>query len=326
MPRDKIDTHAHFIPPSYRQALSDAGVTTSDGGVPFPPWSVDEHLAMMDRHEIDVSILSLSSPGVQVLEEGAAAALARAVNREGAELVQAHPDRFGLFVSLPLPDVEASLEEIRFGFDELGADGVVLMTNSRGVYPGAPELGPVFEELNRRSAVVYLHPTSPCSIGSADIGLPAPWIEFPFDTARAAVNLVYAGVLTRCPRLRLLLSHAGGALPVLASRVAAMSAIPLVDPRPEGGADEVHAQLAAIYYDLALSANPVAFDALRQIAPIDHITFGTDYPYSGRGRLQQQFDGFEILKQSLSELDRSKVERLNALQLFPRLSAVLQSE
>src|SRR5258705_9514311 len=115
MRHGRVDTHAHFIPPSYRHALADAGVETSDGGVPFPPWSLDEHLAMMDRHEIELAVLSLSSPGVHVLDEGAAA-LARAVNRERAEMVRAHPDRFGLFVSLPLPDVEASLEEISFAF------------------------------------------------------------------------------------------------------------------------------------------------------------------------------------------------------------------
>jgi predicted TIM-barrel fold metal-dependent hydrolase len=319
----RIDTHAHYLPSSYRQALKEAGLNTVDGGVPLPPWSLPDHVAMMDQNRIGASILSLSSPGVQFLEGAAAAKLARSVNEDGAEAVRAHPDRFGLFISLPLPDVEASLQEIKYGFEELGADGVVLMTNSKGVYPGAPELARVFEELDRRSAVVYLHPTSPCGIGPAAIGLPAPFIEFPFDTVRAAVNLVYSGVLKRCPRIKLLLSHAGGALPMLASRVAAMSMAPIFEPRPAGGAEEVTAQLAAIYYDLALAANPIAFNALRGITAIDHITFGTDYPFSGPG-LARHFAGFEAIKQGLSEIDQAKVERLNALQLFPRLRAFLQ--
>jgi 6-methylsalicylate decarboxylase len=320
----RIDTHAHYVPASYRQALKEAGLKTVDGGVTLPSWSLADHVTMMDEHQIGAAILSLSSPGVQVLEGAAAAKLARSVNEEGAEAVRAHPGRFGLFISLPLPDVEASLQEIRFGFEELGADGVVLMTNSKGIYPGAPELARVFEELDRRSAVVYLHPTAPCGMGPAGIGLPAPFIEFPFDTVRAAVNLVYSGVLKRCPRIKLLLSHAGGALPMLASRIAAMSALPIFQPRPEGGADEVKAQLAAIYYDLALAADPIAFNALREITSIDHITFGTDYPFVGRG-LARQFAGFEIIKQTLSEIDQAKVERLNALQLFPRLRAFFQA-
>jgi predicted TIM-barrel fold metal-dependent hydrolase len=321
----RVDTHAHYVPPSYRQAIADAGLKTLDGGVPLPQWSLDDHLRLMDAHEIEASILSLSSPGVQVVERAAAVQLARAVNREGADAVRAHPDRFGLFISLPLPDVEASLEEIRFGFDELGADGVVLMTNSRGVYPGAHELGPVLDELDRRSAVVYLHPTAPCGIGPAVIGLPAPFLEFPFDTVRAAVNLVYSGALTRRPGIRLLLSHVGGALPILAWRIALLSEVPIFEPRPENGADEVRAQLAAIYYDLAMAANPTALNALLDITSIDHVTFGTDYPYQNGVRLDQQFAGFDAVRRTLSGTDRSKIERLNALQLFPRLRALLDA-
>ena len=136
---------------------------------------------------------------------------------------------------------------------------------------------------------------------------------------------MYSGALKRHPRIRLLLSHAGGALPILASRIASLSVVPFLDPRPESGPDEVKAQLAAIFYDLALAANPVAFNALREITSIDHITFGTDYPFSGDARLKHQLAGFEAIKQTLSEIDQAKIERLNALQLFPRLRAFLQA-
>jgi 6-methylsalicylate decarboxylase len=315
----RIDTHAHYIPASFRKALSDAGKSTVDGGIPLPPWSAADHVSMMDKHSIGVSVLSLSSPGVQVLEGSAAAKLARSVNEEGTEAVRACPGRFGLFISLPLPDVAATLKEIQFGFETLGADGVVLMTNIQGRYLGEPEFAPVFEELDRRGAVIYLHPTSPCGLGAASIGLPGPVIEFPFDTVRAAVNLIYSGTLKRCPRIRLLLSHAGGALPILASRIAAVAAVPLINPRPAGGADEVWEQLAAIYYDLALSANPLAFNALREITSVEHITFGSDYPFSGNLGLDRQFAGFDGIMTALTADDRAKVEYLNALQLFPRL-------
>src|SRR5258708_1450543 len=319
----RVDTHAHYIPASFRKAVSDAGKSTVDGVIPLPPWSPADHVAMMDKHAVGVSVLSLSSPGVQLLEGSDAAKLARSVNEEGMEAVRAHRDRFGLFISLPLPDVAASLKEIQFGFDTLGADGVVLMTNIGGRYPGEPEFAPVFEELDRRGSVVYLHPTSPCGLGPASIGLPGPVIEFPFDTVRAAINLIYSGTLKRCSRIRLLLSHAGGAIPMLASRIAAMAAVPLINPRPAGGADEVRAALAAIYYDLALASNPLAFNALRQITSIEHITLGTDYPFSANVGLERNFAGFEEIMTTLTADDRAKVESLNALQLFPRLREAL---
>ncbi len=319
----RIDTHAHYIPARYRTALSDAGLATVDGGVPLPPWSLADHVAMMDRHGIDVSVLSLSSPGVQVLEGRPAVKLARAVNDEGAAIGAEHPGRFGLFISLPLPDVQASLEEIDYGFDTLKADGVVLMTNIRGRYLGDPEFLPVFEALDRRGAVVYLHPTAPCGLGTASLGMPAPVIEFPFDTVRATVSLIYSGRLRTCPNLRLLLSHAGGALPMLASRIAAMSGLPLIEPRPAGGAEEVRAQFAKIYYDLALSANPTALGALREITTLDHVTFGTDYPFSGSLGLDRHVQSFEAIKATLPPEDQTRIESGTALDLFPRLRTFL---
>ena len=166
----RIDTHAHYIPASFRKACSEAGKSTVDGGIPLPPWSLADHVAMMDKHAIGASVLSLSSPSVQLFAGSAAAKLARSVNEEGMEAVRAYPGRFGLFISLPLPDVTAALKEIQFGFDTLGADGVVLMTNIQGHYPAAPQFAPIFEELDRRGSVVYLHPTSPCGLGATDWG------------------------------------------------------------------------------------------------------------------------------------------------------------
>jgi 6-methylsalicylate decarboxylase len=319
----RIDTHAHYIPASYRTALADAGLATVDGGITLPRWTLADHVAMMDRNQITVSMLSLSSPGVQFLNGRPAAKLARDVNEEGAAIGAAHTGRFGLFISLPLPDVRASLRELEYGFDTLKADGVVMMTNIQGRYLGDPEFVPVFEALDRRGAVLYLHPTSPCGLGPASLGMPGPVIEFPFDTVRAAVSLVYSGRLRHCPNLRLLLSHAGGALPMLASRIAAMSALPLIEPRPEGGAVEVRSQFAKIYYDLALSANPTAVNALREITTLDHVTFGTDYPFSGNLGLDLNIRSFDAIKATLPQADQHKLEFGNALNLFPRLRTFL---
>lgn len=289
----------------------------------MPEWTADRHIEMMDANHIATSILSLSSPGVQFLDGSRMARLARTVNDAGAELVAQYPGRFGLFATLPLPDVEASLVEIDYCFDTLKADGVVLMTNSKGHYPGDPRFERVFEALDRRGAVVYLHPTSPCGFEQYAMGLPTPVIEFPFDTVRAAVNLIYSGVLRRCPRIRLLLSHAGGALPMLASRIAAMSGLPIIEPRPERGAEEFREQLGSIYFDVALSANDAAINALLEVAPIEHITFGTDFPFARGPGLEAHFAAFERIKRELGAEAASRIERENALTLFPRLRALL---
>ncbi len=317
----RIDTHAHYLPPAYRAAVAAAGLQTVDGGVTLPEWSADRHLAMMDSNHIATSILSLSSPSVQFLEGEKRTILARTVNEFGADLVAKHIGRFGLFLTLPLPDIDASLAEIDYGFDTLGADGVVLMTNAGGRYPGDPAYTPIFEALDRREAVVYLHPTSPCGHDAFDMGLPTPVIEFPFDTVRAAVSIIYSGLLRRFPRIRLILSHAGGSLPMLASRIASMSGLPIINPRPEGGPAEVSEMLAAIYYDLALSANDTAVDALRHIAPDEHILFGTDFPFARGVGLDAHFSAFDALRKRLGDDVADKIVHMNALSLFPRLRA-----
>ncbi|MFM9682970.1 amidohydrolase family protein, partial [Streptomyces brasiliscabiei] len=136
-----------------------------------------------------------------------------------AELTRDHPGRFGNFVSLPLPDVDGTLEEIPWAFDELGADGVALMTHTHGVYLGDQRLDPVFAELDRRRAVVFLHPTSPVCWERSSLGRPRPMVEYVFDTARTVTDLVMAGVLTRHPNMRVIVPHCGGAIPVLADRI-----------------------------------------------------------------------------------------------------------
>ncbi|MBO4257218.1 amidohydrolase family protein [Streptomyces griseorubiginosus] len=270
-----IDVHAHFLPDFYVEQATAAGHAHPDGMGGWPSWSVRDHLDLMDRGGIETAMLSLSSPGVHFGDDKAARLLARRVNEYTAELARDHRGRFGTFVSLPLPDVDGALEEIAYAFDQLGADGVALLTHSQGVYLGDARLEPVFAELDRRGAVVFLHPTSPVCWEQSALGRPRPMVEYIFDTARTVTDLVMAGVLTRHPNLRVIVPHCGGAIPVLADRINEF--MRLFVPSQEAPPLDAVQQLRALYYDLAGTAFPRQAPALLKLVDPDRVLFGSDY-------------------------------------------------
>lgn len=315
-PCGRIDVHAHFLPDFYCETLAKAGLTTLDGGFPVPAWDAAAHLAMMAKLGIETAMLSVSSPSTHFLPVGERAALCRAINREGARLVKAHPGKFGLFASLPLPDVAAAKVEIAHAFDELGADGVILESNVGGKYLGDPDFAPVFTELNARKAVVFLHPTSPACYEAVGLGRPAPLLEFPLDTTRTIVDLLYHRTLQANPDIRLIVPHGGAALPALIARIATFANVPFINPRPASEA-EVYETLARLYYDVALSGHAVPFNALRAIAPISQILFGSDWPFTPDFGVARNVSMIDAL--GLSGADAAALARENALRLFPRL-------
>lgn len=312
-----IDVHMHFLPDCYRQALDSAGLKTLDGGMPIPEWSEDLALATMDRLGIETAMLSISSPSVRFVQGAAELKLCRDVNRAGADLVKRRPDRFGLLATLPMLDVAGAVDEANFVLDELGADGVVIETNIRGTYLGDPELAPLFDELNRREIVVFLHPTSPACFASLASGRPAPLIEFPIDTTRAVVDLLYSGTLKRCPGLKLIVPHGGGAIPVLAPRIAAFASRSFIDPKPSDQA-EVFRMLASLHYDVVQSGHPAPFSALCRIAKIENLLFGSDWPFGPAEGVARNFASIAAAGLSAGEL--AMIARDNALRLFPRLA------
>jgi predicted TIM-barrel fold metal-dependent hydrolase len=197
-----IDRHAHFLPPEYVAAAERAGHLRPDGMSRWPEWSVRQHLAAMDSSGTETAVLSVPSPGVHFGDDFRAQVLARRMNEAAAELVRDHPGRFGFYASLPLPDVEGAVAETDYAYDVLHADGVVLLSNAGGQYPGDPSWEPLWRTLNERSATVLLHPTSPPQWRQVALDRPRPMIEFPFDTARAVADLALAGVLARHPDVR----------------------------------------------------------------------------------------------------------------------------
>ncbi|MDH6699382.1 amidohydrolase family protein [Streptomyces griseoviridis] len=266
-----VDVHTHFVTERYVRAAREAGIGRPDGMPDWPSWSARGALALMDEARIGLSVLSVSSPGTHFGDDAAARALSREVNEFGAGLRRERPDRFGHFAALPLPDVEGALAEAAYALDVLGADGLAVETNARGVYLGDARCAPLWAELDRRGAIVFVHPTSPPGWEALTSGRPRPMMEFLFDTARAAADLVLGGVTVRHPGIRWILTHGGGALPLLAAR------LELFRTLFDGDGDlDVRAELGGLWYDLAGTPFPDQVPAVERAFGLDRVLYGSD--------------------------------------------------
>lgn len=314
----RIDVHAHFLPDVYANALAKHGLTLLDGGMPIPQWNTALALSTMDKLEIETAIISLSSPSIHFVPAKEKEDLCRQVNLAGHALTHAHPGRFGFFATLPLPNVDAALGEIEHAFGSLKVDGVILETNISGEYLGSARFAPIFEELNRRKAVVFLHPTSPTCLHALSPTRPAPLLEFPLDTTRTIVDMLYNRTIQSNPDIKFIVPHGGAALPALISRIAAFANVPFIEPRPASEQD-VFDTLGRLYYDLALSTHPTVLAALRNLTPLTNILFGSDWPFTPDIGVARGI--YQLTAQSgLPEADLQAINRTNAERLFPRFA------
>jgi predicted TIM-barrel fold metal-dependent hydrolase len=313
----RIDLHAHFIPDIYREAAVAAGHEHPDGMPEIPTWSPELALEVMDRLDIQAACVSVSSPGVYFDDADKAVRLARRVNEEGAALVADHPRRFGFFASLPLPDVDAALAELAFSLDELNADGVVLLTNSSGTYLGDPKLDPLWRELGRRGATVFVHPTAPSCQPVTATRRPEPIMEFLFDTTRAVTDLILSGALVRNPDVRVIVPHAGAALPAMAHRIAAISQR-LQSHEP--GSSDVLGSLRSLWYDTAGFPMPAQLPALLHIAQLDHLVWGSDWPFTLEAMVARASAALDAAG-FLSPDQLGQIHHGNAAALVPSLFA-----
>jgi predicted TIM-barrel fold metal-dependent hydrolase len=271
-----IDVHHHFLPGPYRAAVERSTSNPPDGISRLPDWSEADALRFLDAMGIETGYLSISSPGV-LLEGSDAVEVARIANDTAAELIARNRGRFGSFAALPLPDVDASLVEIARAFDDLRVHGVGLLTHHGDAYLGDPSLDPVFDELDRRQATVFIHPTTPLCCQAALLDVPSPVIEFIFDTARAVMNLLCSGTLDRCPNITWIIPHGGGVLPALSAR---LDAVHLLSPGRSRALDPAAAYLRRFFYDLAGPRSDDALGALLGIAELDHLLYGSDWPFT----------------------------------------------
>ena len=301
----RIDTHQHIVPPAYADWLERRGVTA--GGLPIPQWSVEGALDLMDHAGIQAGVLSVSTPGVHLGDDVEARQMARQVNEVAAGVVAGQPQRFGFFATLTLPDVEGAIAEAAYAFDTLHADGVVLLANVRGTYLGDATIEPLMAELNRRKAVVFVHPSE---LPAPPLpGIPPFAADFLLDTTRAAINMARAGWLERYADLKIILSHAGGFVPYAAERIARICA-------PDGSTQDGIARLRRYYFDTALSSSPYALPSLLAFADPTHITYGSDWPYAPKPRslhFTRLLDEYP-----LDAAQRQAIDRGNAQKLFAR--------
>ncbi len=306
-----IDTHHHFYAPEYQAAWNQ---WDDRHKAPHHPvqydWTPDRSVEEMDRNGIRSAILSLpSTPGLWFnQDEAAATRMARVCNDYGARMVRDYPGRFGLFATLPMLDIDDTLEELHYAFDTLQADGVGLQTNYGDKWPGDPVYQPVFVELNRRKAVVYFHPLVAACCANISVGTFPAVIEVPHDTTRAVVSLLLRGAFARYRDIKWLFSHAGGTVPMLAGRIGAFYP-KHADYAPNG----IDAELKRLHYDTANAAHAPSMAALLKLVPASQVTFGTDYPY---------FPGAQasaIEKLGLSAQEVQAIASGTAIRLIPRL-------
>jgi 6-methylsalicylate decarboxylase len=301
-----IDAHQHVVPPGYARWLRDRG-----WHLPVPDWTPDQARATMDRHGIETALLSVTTPGLYLAEPAQARRLARQVNEFAAEQARDHQDRFGFFATLTLPDVEGAVAEAAYALDDLNADGVVLLANAGGRHLGDPVFLPLYQALDERGAVLFIHPTFPATQGPpAAAGDPRSDVDLLAETTRSAVDLIASGVLATCTRMRVLLAHAGGYLPYMAHRIAPMCS-------PDGSYQAGLDVLRRFYFDVALSSGAATLSALTTFARSGHVLFGTDWPYATPAVIDHFLAEFDHYPFPASQ--RQAIARTAAEELFPRL-------
>ncbi|HET7525410.1 MAG TPA: amidohydrolase family protein [Burkholderiaceae bacterium] len=303
----RIDIHHHAFSPAYVTELDKANLA--------PPivknWTLARTLDDMAAAGVATAMLSVTTPQVSFTDAANARRIARECNEYAARLAQDHRGRFGSFAMLPMQDADGALRELEYALDVLKADGIGLLTSYGDKWLGHPQFDPVIDELNRRKAVLYTHPTAANCCRSLQSDIPPTVIEFGTDTSRAITQIVFSGTAARCPDVTFVFSHAGGTLPFLTERLLKMPVLdPSLAPRVPHG---VLHELQRFYYDTAWSAHPMALASLTRLVKPSQIVFGSDYPYRTgidhvKGLADYGFSGIEL----------RAIERDNALRLLPR--------
>ena len=271
-----VDLHSHFLPPSYMELLSKYNVTRPDD-YPVPYWSEEQQLESMDEMGVEYAVLTSASPDISLASPGDTVEYARRVNCEGDELVRKHPDRLALAGTLPLPNVEKSIEEVRFCVKELGVKAFGVHSHARGIYLGCPELDPVLAEINKYGLPVIMHPTTPAAVPeNVCRRLPIPVIEFFFESTRVMTNLILNRTLRKFPNIKFVIPHAGACMPLITERVQGVVDLPET-PYPDV---DVLGDLKRLYFDVTGVAEDKRLKALLEIADESHIVYGSDNPHA----------------------------------------------
>ena len=303
----RIDVHHHHTPPPYVAALTARNIPG-----PVRDWTPEKSLADMDRAGVATALTSITTPATRFLDEPGARKVARECNEYSAKLGADSRGRFGMFAAMPMPHVEATLQEIAYALDTLKADGIALLTSYGDKWLGDPAFAPVMSELNRRKAVVYTHPTTANCCGNLIPDVPESIIEWGTDTTRTIASLVFSGTAARCPDVKWIFSHGGGTLPFLTERFVRLPVINKnLAPRVPNGVEH---ELRRFHYDTAQAAHPYALASLTKLVPVSQIVFGTDFPYRTAADHVKGLTGYGFSASDLLAIDRE-----NAVRLMPHL-------
>ena len=320
-----IDVHAHFASPAYLQALAGKlghhleGYTT---WFQMPAWnnySPARIVEVMDQQGVAVSVVSCTTPGVWFGRPSETRDLAREMNEYGAKMVSDFKGRYGLFALLPLPTIEDSLKEIEYAFDTLKADGVGLMSSYGMNWLGDEVFQPVFDELNRRKAVVFTHPIDAACCNDIQVGIGPTTVEYNTDTARTIFSLIAKGAATRYSDITFIFSHGGGTMPSLIERfgIGAPDTINDILTRPAEPNSRLY-HLRRFYYDTAQSPNVIQMQALKTLVGVNQIVFGSDYPFGagpGKHLIGLQKTG------CFNSQELETIRRGNALKILPQFAS-----
>ncbi len=313
-----IDVHHHCVLPEYQNALVRAGA--ADPSKPLRKnASPQEAVASMTSLGIDKAVVNpLSVAGVHHGNDTDARYLCQSVSEALAKFVSAAPDKLGFFAPLPYPDIDGALRQLELSLDTLKADGIILLSNQNGVYVGDRRMDPLLAELNRRKAVVFVHPARPAFLDTLPVQIWGAIIEYTFETTRVATYLIYNEFMRKYPDIKWILAHAGGCIPYLSFRLIMMeeqdiNKPPFAERVPEGARQWVD----RFYFDTAISASPPALAAMMEVARPGHVMYGSDWPYVDRHAIELQHECLDTWK-GLSDGTRNAIQRESALALFPR--------
>lgn len=331
----RIDVHHHFTPREYldftvahRGPRGGFGGGAARGGTggggalssARAGWVLSEDLEDMDKNGTEVAILSITTPGFLFGEKQEVRKVMRSCNEAAAKLRSDHPGRFGNFAAIPMTDSEGALQEIEYSLDTLKADGIGLYSDYGDKWLGDASFDPIYQELNRRKAVVYVHPIQGncCRNLVPDVGDTV--VEYGADTTRTIASLIFSGSTTRFPDIQWIFSHGGGMMPYVIERFldgTTAEVVPGISTKGQGNIPPAKVpkgvlfELRKMYYDTAQASNPVAMRALRTVVPMSQIVFGTDYWYrtaeeTGRGLTTNKVFNAEELRM----INRGNVERI----------------
>ena len=302
----RIDVHHHIVAPTYSAALKARG----QGHI---AWSVQKSIEDMDKSGIATALTSLIQPAMAIGDVASNRRLARESNEYAAKIARDYPGRFGSYAALPFTDTEGALKEIEYALDTLKAEGFCLMTSYGSKYLGDPAFFPVLEELNRRKAIVYVHPLAPQCCAAILPDVPVGTIEYAVDSTRTMASLVFGGAAAKYPDIRWIFSHSGGTTPFLLSRFIRQEQDmkgEAVKRMPNG----VMYEYKKFYYETAQGNHAGALDALLRIIPVSQILYGTDFPYRDGAEVNEGLGNYRF-----SSSERMAIDRDNALRMMPRL-------